>query len=148
MALNVGNIAKDPSFDSAITVAWADTYHENRGNAAWAGLDDEVKEQLLRKATDFINATYGPYWSRTVQAMNNAPMRMAQATAELALIAATMPLLSNKTRGKKRVKVGPLEVEYDGESSVQTQFVFAARLLAPLLAGAALGGSMVRLNRC
>lgn len=146
MALNVGNIANNPSLDSPISVKGADTYHELRGNTAWAEIDDEVKEQLLRKATDYMIATYGRSWSAVVIAMVQVPLLMAQAAAELALTAKTTPLLSNITRGKKRVKVGPLEVEYDGTSAVQTQFVLASRKLAPLLI--ARNGAMVKLTRC
>ena len=147
MALIVGNIANDPTLESPISVAGADAYHAARGNAAWAAIaDEETKEQLLRKATDYMIATYNEAWSSTVQTMIQVPLLMAQAAAELALIAKTTPLLTNITRGKKRVKVGPLEVEYDGNGSMQTQFVFASRKLSSLLAQTS--GAMVRLKRC
>lgn len=146
MAITVGNIANNPLLESPISVAAADAYHEARGNTAWEALDDEVKEQLLRKATDYMIATYGRSWAPAVVAMLSVPLQMAQAAAELALTAKTTPLLSNITRGKKRVKVGPLEVEYDGTSSVQTQFVLASRKLASLLVASR--GIMVKLNRC
>ena len=144
--LTVGNIAYDPTLESSISVADADAYHAARGNAEWAGLDLVVKEQLLRKATDYIIATYGNVWSATVKLMTVAPLLLAQATAELALAAKSGPLIPIGTRGKKRVKIGPLEVEYDDASTVKNLFVFASRKLAPLLEQRA--GGMVKLHRC
>lgn len=44
--------------ESYISVADADTYHSNRGNTAWASLLTAVKEQSLRKATDYMGQTY------------------------------------------------------------------------------------------
>jgi hypothetical protein len=108
--------------------------------------DPTVKEQLLRKVGDYLSATYGRVWSRGLVASSTVPVALAKASAELALIAKTTPLVTNVTRGKKRVKVGPLEIEYDGNATTQTQFVMASRMLAPLLV--ATSGAMVKLNRC
>lgn len=146
MALTVGNIAANPALDSAISVEFADAYHLARGNATWAATDPTVKEQILMKVADYLTATYGASWSRATVATLGVPLAMAKASAELALIAKTTPLIVNVTRGKKRVKVGPLEIEYDGNATTQTQFVMASRLLSPLLGG--MNGTMVRLKRC
>lgn len=49
--------------ESYISVADATTYHANRGNTAWAALaSDTVREQCLRRATDFIEQRYRMYW--------------------------------------------------------------------------------------
>jgi len=48
--------------ESLASVAFADTHHSNRGNTAWAALTTAAKEQALRKATDYIGATYGRRW--------------------------------------------------------------------------------------
>jgi hypothetical protein len=49
--------------ESYIAVADATTYHANRGNAAWAALaSDAVREQLLRKATDYMVQVYRLRW--------------------------------------------------------------------------------------
>ncbi|CAB4131768.1 hypothetical protein UFOVP131_39 [uncultured Caudovirales phage] len=146
MALSVGNIAASSTYDSAVSVEYVDAYHEARGNAAWGLTDPTVKEQLLRKVGDYLSATYGRVWSRGLVASSTVPVALAKASAELALIAKTTPLVTNVTRGKKRVKVGPLEIEYDGNATTQTQFVMASRMLAPLLV--ATSGAMVKLNRC
>jgi hypothetical protein len=65
----------------------------------------------------------------------------------LALIAETTPLTPNITRGKKRVKVGPIEVEYDGNAPTGTMFVSASLKLSPWLKSGAMNTNQVRLTR-
>ena len=49
--------------ESYISVADASTYHTARGNAAWAALaSDAVREQCLRKATDYMEQVYRSRW--------------------------------------------------------------------------------------
>lgn len=49
--------------ESYISVTDASTYHANRGNAAWAALaSDTIREQLLRKATDYMVQAYRLRW--------------------------------------------------------------------------------------
>lgn len=48
--------------ESYISVADADTYFSNRGNATWAALTTTVKEQLLRKGTDYLVQVYRLKW--------------------------------------------------------------------------------------
>lgn len=161
MALIVEDGSGVTGAESLASVAFADAYHAARGNAAWAAVaSEEVKEQLLRKATDYIVNMYAGSWSgvevvagqampfpRYVASSNiGVPLSVKQATAELALIAKTTPLMPNITRGKKRVKVGPLEVEYDGNAATSTRFVAASLRLAPFLSGMATG-AMVKLVR-
>jgi hypothetical protein len=146
MAFAVGNIAFNPAFDSPISVSFADAYHEKRGNTAWADLDDEVKEQLLVKVADYLTATYSQVWSYATRMSLVTPGAMQKAAAELAFISRSTPLVSNITRGKKKVKVGPIEVEYDGTAATQTKFVLASRMIAPLLGFTS--GVMVKLTRC
>jgi hypothetical protein len=148
MVLIVGNIASNILAESAASVEFVDAYHEKRGNQVWLDLDNEIKEQLLIKTGDYMRATYGNSWSTTVIAMPQVPVLMAQAASELALIAKTTPLLTNIKRGKKKVKIGPLEVEYDGESATQTEFVLASRMLTSLLGGGQARGINAKLIRC
>src|SRR3569832_833856 len=42
------------------SVDYADAYHEARGNASWAALSPERKEQCLRLAAEYMA---GAYWS-------------------------------------------------------------------------------------
>lgn len=141
--------------ESYVSVEEADAYHASRGNDLWVAILLAKKEQLLRKASDYINITYRGAWIGSA-AYNgnllawprnaitpreyglrdlNVPLEVRYSTAELALIANTIGLFPNPatTRGKKRVKVGPIEVEYDANSSSQTKFVNASLLLAGFL---------------
>ena len=47
-----------PNADSYVTVEFADDYFSARGVSEWATLTTAVKEQLLIKATDFIDNIY------------------------------------------------------------------------------------------
>lgn len=161
MALIVEDGTGVANAESLASVEFADAYHEARGNAGWASVaSTEIKEQLLRKATDCIVAMYASAWAgvpvkadqampfpRYVAGRNiGLPLSIQQATAELALIGKTTPLMPSITRGKKKVKVGPLEVEYDGTSATATKFVAASLRIAPFLSGLA-SGAMAKLIR-
>lgn len=149
-----------PNANSLTSVAFADAYHAERGNAAWAAINNTRKQQLLIIATDYVVGIYGmafigaravtgqalPF-PRIVNYVNvGNPDGVQQAIAELALVANTASLSPNISRGKKRVKIGPLEVEYDGNSPSQTRFVSASLKLAPFLKATA-SGNMARLQR-
>ncbi len=161
MALIVEDGTGVTGAESLASVAFADAYHAARGNAGWASVaSTEVKEQLLRKATDYAIAVYYGNWNGVEVATGQAlpfpryvntinignPLGVQQAIAELALIAKSTPLMPNVTRGKKRVKVGPLEVEYDGSAATATKFVAASLRFAPFLGGA-VSSAMVKLVR-
>jgi hypothetical protein len=50
--------------ESYISVVDAGTYHAARGNAAWAALaSDTVREQSLRRATDYMCQVYRSRWN-------------------------------------------------------------------------------------
>jgi hypothetical protein len=143
MALIVEDGTGKSDAESFISVADATTYHAARGNAAWAALaSDTLREQALRKATDYMEEVYRLRWagSRTtsVQSLswprafvpvpdspnyfagypgfipdNVVPLAVAQACAELALFSTTGDLLAEQGQVIKRTKVDVLEVEYD-----------------------------------
>lgn len=161
MALIVEDGTGIAGAESLASVAFSDSYHAARGNSGWTDIASvEIKEQLLRKATDYIVAMYAGAWAGTPVKSDQAmpfpryvagsniglPLSIQQATAELALIAKSTPLLPSVTRGKKRVKVGPLEVEYDGNAATSTKFVAASLRIGPFLSGLA-SGAMVKLIR-
>lgn len=52
--------------DSYETTANADTYHANRGNAAWAALTEAAKEQAMRKAAFYLDGKYYHRWKGAV----------------------------------------------------------------------------------
>lgn len=153
--------------NAGVSVEFADQYHEDRGNTSWSLFTKTVKEQLIVKATDYTRDVYGQALSgvrtfadqgidfpRVGMKVNgfalpllSVPRLYQEVVAELALTAKTAPLLVNVTRGKKMVKVGPLQVEYDGTSSVQTKFVAASLRMAALLTSAQSSGINVPLRR-
>lgn len=49
--------------ESYISVSDADAYFSKRGNAAWAALTTEQKEQNLRKGADYLRQAYRLRWS-------------------------------------------------------------------------------------
>jgi hypothetical protein len=148
-----------PNADSYISLADADLYHSNLGNAIWETISEGRREQLLRQATNYITYIFGPSFSgvRATAGQNLAwpristsdyllysqgvPRAVKEATAELALIAHSTPLLPVQTTvRKKRVKIGPIEVEYDANSLTGPRFVAATSKLTELLANAPIGG--------
>jgi hypothetical protein len=90
--------------DALISVAFADTYHADRGNSAWTG-DATVKEPAIRRATSYISTAYtwqgwkrmgrpqSLAWPRTGVidregwgvAFDSVPIEIQRATAEVAL---------------------------------------------------------------
>lgn len=62
MALIVEDGTAKSDAESFISVSDADTYQSNRGNATWAALTTTQKEQLLRKATDYMEQVYRERW--------------------------------------------------------------------------------------
>lgn len=61
MALTIEDGSIVTGAESYATVAEADTYHTNRGNAAWTGTD-AVKEAALRKAASYLDGEYRNRW--------------------------------------------------------------------------------------
>ncbi len=143
--LSIGNIAASLVYDSAISVADADAYHEKRGNPGWSGTEPE-KEQALVKASDYARDVYGRVWSAATLAAVEVPTLLAQGVAELALVNRTSTSGTGQARSKKKVKIGPLEVEYDADSVSESKFINASRKFTSLLQGTS--GVMVKLVRC
>jgi hypothetical protein len=156
--------------ESFCSVAAATAYHAARGNTAWAALaSDTVREQLLRKATDYMEQVYRLRWDgykktntqalswprydvpmrdaalESYYADNIVPAQVANACAELALKANTVTLAPDVGPQKKRVKVDVIETEYADGASQITQFRAIDNMLAPFLTdGSSLNISVVR----
>jgi hypothetical protein len=154
MALNVETGTGSATSEAYISVADASTYHTNRGNAAWAALaSDTVREQCLRKATDYLEAMYewqgvrvsetqALDWPRYGVVVNSwevdsdtIPEAIKRACAELALKASTGDLLADLTRGVLREKVDVIEVQYDPNSPEITRYSFIDAMLKPYCTG-------------
>ncbi|MBT2333619.1 hypothetical protein J7E49_06840 [Variovorax paradoxus] len=161
--------------ESYCSVAFATTYHAARGNAAWGALaTDALREQALRRATDFMVEVYRSQWAGTrltvAQALDwpryDVPMRDApggygswpafypqddvpvavqRACAELALRAASVPLAPDVGAQVTEKKVGPIEIKYAEGTRQSTFFRAADLLLRPFLING--GGSMIPVVR-
>lgn len=150
--------------ESYISVADAGTYHTNRGNAAWAALStDTIREQCLRKATDYMIQAYTDRWQGVryvaeTQALDwpregvvvngeevaytVVPTIIKNACAELALKAATATLLEDQEQGVLSETVGPISVTYNGSSPQAKRYKSVDAMLAPYLKSGGSGISM------
>jgi hypothetical protein len=117
--------------NSYIELAWADAYFTDRGNAAWAALSNDQKQQYLIQATDYIDARFGQFVRgcelSDTQALvfprdlfEGIPTNVKKATAEYAVRASVAPLapdLESDPSGyqvsRVREKVGPIEEQTD-----------------------------------
>lgn len=159
MSLIVENGTGMATAESYISVADADTYHSNLGNATWAALTTTVKEQLLRKATNYMVQTYRSAWAgirkNDTQSLdfprylvpkydngamysyydeNSVPKEVKDACCEFALKANTSSLAPDLDRLTKREKLGTLEVEYDTTKGLPyVQYRAMDNLLFPLM---------------
>lgn len=159
MALIVEDGSGLSTAESFISVADADAYFTARGNAAWTG-SSTVKEQALRKATDFMQGRYASRWKGTRKTSGQAlawprlavidpdgwdvsdtivPSAVKNACAELAVRSLTTTLLPDDTKpGIKSEGVsipGPISknVEYAGAKTVAPTYTAVDRMLEPLL---------------
>lgn len=163
MALVVEDGTGLANAESYISVADADTRHStNLGNSAWTG-STTVKEQALRKATEYLEQRYRTRWKgqrlNSTQALSwprawvevdgwyidsdEVPTPVKNACADLALKSLSETLNEDQERGVAREKVGPIETEYDPYSPQAKRYPAIDGMLAPYLAG----GGMARLIR-
>ena len=142
--------------ESYISVANADTYHSNRGNSSWAALTTAVKEESLRKATEYMLQVYRLRWMgvryTTVQALDfpradvytdagktvidydEIPVEVTRACAELAYRASTATLYADQTKTVVSESVGAISVTYDRTSSLAIRYTAIDAMLAPFMA--------------
>lgn len=156
MALIVEDGTGKPDAESYISVSDATAYHAARGNAAWAALaSDEVREQCLRKATEYMLQMYRSRWQGVrllptqaldwprsgvsvdcyAVASDIVPAEVQRACAELALKSSSATLYEDESRGVLREKIGPIETEYDPYSPQAIQYKAIDATLRPYLSG-------------
>lgn len=153
--------------ESYISVTDADTYFTNRGDTVWTALGTPAKEAALRKATDYMVATYGMRWGgmrmTTTQALDwprayvpfrdapvgygasqpyydddTVPVAVQRACAELAVRASAADLAPDVGAQVKSETVGPISVTYaDGARQSDTYRAVDAMLSAYLKGGGA-----------
>lgn len=158
-----GTVVEDAN--AYITLAFADAYHADRGNAGWAG-SNTLKQQAIVRATDYIDVRWGPHFlgdkkepEQSLQfprdAFEGMPSALLKAAAEYALRALSsdlMPDIEIDATGlrvtRKTERVGPIEetTEYRAQSTMALikPYPAADRLLWPLLSGNFLNGRSVR----
>lgn len=159
-----------PNAESYISVADANAYHAAIGNTAWAALaSDALREQALRRATQYMVGRYRMLWTGTRMSMTQAldwprslvPLRdlpfasyypntqvapeVKNACASLALRTSTgAALVSDESQRKTKVKIGPIETEYADGSSVQKKYPEVDAMLKAYLKG---GSGQVPMER-
>lgn len=150
--------------DSYISVATADAYHAARGNTAWAALTTTRKEELLRQATDYLEAVYAGLWVGNPVSMVQelqwprinylpgvllvdplvVPAGVAKATAQLALEASTAPLIDQSSEQQvTSEKVGPISVTYSEARTNKSVHTLADLYLGPYLRSGAGGQTLL-----
>lgn len=155
--------------ESLCSVEAATAYHAKRGNAAWAALaSDDVREQMLRRATDYMEQVYRVRWAGMRKSVgqalswpryyvpvrdvpitqyypdNTVPTVVANACAELALRAITGDLAPDIKRLAKRVKVDVIETEYVDGATPYTHFRAIDKMLEPFMTGSEMNVRLVR----
>ncbi len=119
--------------ESYISVTDADVYHGNRGNQTWIDLPFTTKEQLLRKATDYLTNAYREKWSGdrliSTQALDfprtneqSVPNEVKAACAIMALKAKDGELLADTGTRVLSEKIGAIETKYSQSSPQNTQY--------------------------
>lgn len=151
--------------ESYISVTDADTYFTARGVTAWTG-STTVKEQALRKATDYLLQRYRSRWQGvrmlSTQALDwpranvcvdgyyvasdAVPVPVERACAELALKTLSDDLSPDLDRGGEVASesVGPVAVSYFAGADPRKVFTAIDDMLAPFLTG---GRAVAALSR-
>lgn len=166
MALIVEDGSIVAGADSYCTEAYADTFHEDRGNTAWASVAD--KEAMLRRATDYMRQAYRAMWKgfrysssqaldwpranvqvedgpyQNFVAVNIVPKEVKDACAMLALMASSADLAPNLEQQVTSESVGPLSVSYNAASPQYTRYRSIDMLLRPYLTGSGVMSKLVR----
>ena len=169
MALVVEDGTGLATAESYISVADASTYFTARGNTTWDALDTDeetaAREAALRKATDYMIATYRDRWEGARYSEDQAlcwpragvvrdswsvdidevPVEIKRACAELALKSASTILNPDLKQGKVSVTVGPIKTEYDKNSPQYTRYKAIDAILRPFFLSG--GGCSVGLVR-
>jgi hypothetical protein len=155
--------------ESYISVADATAYHSARGNAAWAALaSDTIREQLLRKATDYMMQVYRLSWGGSRKTSTQAldwprydvpmqdapsgygaypayydddivPVEVKNACAELAFRASVADLSPDIGQRVLREKVDVIEIEYADHGPQYATYRAIDNMLAPFLAAGSSG---------
>lgn len=140
--------------ETYISVADASTYFTARAITSWAAIaTDALREGYLRLATEYMLQVYRNRWQgvrytetqaldwpRTgvvrdswVVAIDEIPVEVKRACAELALRASAGTLNPDLSQGVISEKVGPIAVTYDHYSPQSPRYKAIEAMLAPYL---------------
>jgi hypothetical protein len=145
--------------ESLATVAEADTYWSNRGDAAWAALATAAKEEALREGTaKLLNGRQWrgmilnndqplswPRWEVTdldgrSYDSDEIPIDLKNAAIEYAKLASVASLRTTSTSRKTtKAKLGPLETEFTAFGTAEVMAPWIDRMISKFLVGG--GGS-------
>lgn len=160
MTLSVEDGTGKDDADSYVAVAEADTYFTNKGITSWTGTT-AVKEAALRKATQYLDATYlwrGKIfsltqtlgWPRTSiydregrDLKESVPVKLKEAAYELALLSLSAELVVSLDNSAyvKSEQVGSLAVTYRDDAPTDRKYPLIDRLLSGLYASKIGGGN-------
>lgn len=166
MALVVEDGTGKTDAESYISVTDADTRQASLGETDWAALETAAKEQLLRKATNYMTQKYRDSWkgyrTSTTQLLcwprsgvvvdlsttidvDSLPADIANACSDLALTANDGELLADTTRPVIEKTIGPLTTKYGEGAAQATRYNAVESILRPYLDG--LGNNSIALER-
>jgi len=142
----------------------ADDYADAKGWTEWAALTAPQKEAALIEATVYLDSSFefiGDLYIST-QALNwprvdaydrqgrhyeALPQRIVDVCIELAYLARSGPLVASITEASlKKIKAGPVELEYTAAGSVVNEgdkVAWINRMIGPLIKGSASGSANV-----
>lgn len=164
MALTVETGSGSATADSYISLTDAATRHTNLGNTAWAALaSDTVREQCLRRATEYMEGAYRLRWKGYRKTATQAlswprnfvylepfvhgavgsypylvsdtivPNEVKNACADLALKAATVTLAEDLGQAVTSEKIDVIEITYDKNAPAYTEYRAIDMMLATYL---------------
>lgn len=155
MAFVVEDGSAKADANAYVTTAFVGSYFDDRFVTTWTGSDGQ-KQAAVVVATQYLDATYRWRglkrtstqrlgWPRVdvydqdgyLIAADTVPEEVKAATAELALLALSGPLVANVTGDDRisRVKAGSVEIEYEaGAKEAATRYTMVDRLLGTLTA--------------
>lgn len=159
MALIVEDGTGKADAEAYISVADADAYFAARGDIAWAALDNQSKEQALRKGADYMASAYGNQWkgerisptqaldwprrcvrvARFTLPMTAIPLAVSRANAEMAVRSIGGDLQADEASQVKQETVGPITVIYSDGARQGVRYAAVDGMLSSLLRGGGAG---------
>lgn len=152
MALVIEDGSGVADAEAYISVADADAYFSARGNAAWAALDTDSKEQALRRGADYLETAYAwrgqrataqtLSWPRSCVVVDgvdvpsdSVPQAIQRANAELAVRASAGDLAADESAQVKQETVGPITVVYADGARQNARYVAVDAMVAAYVRG-------------